>query len=129
MWNGEDFINSNPKIIQDALDNYCAKLEHLKKENPSNTEFMPKILVSGVNGFIQIVKKMQETIKSGDPNDIQRLEDKTDLIRSALKKYKVDIKKSLEKILPEFGDDIPTNNDFTRLMSDIDEAIRRMNKL
>jgi len=62
-------------------------------------------------------------------NEIPRLEDKADIIRSMLKKYKEDTQKSLDKLKAEFGDDVPERNDFTKLMSSLDDAMERMNKL
>ena len=129
MWKGEDYLYFNPQIVQDALDNYCAKLEYLKKENPSKPEFLPKVLVGGVDNLIKRIREMQEILKTKDPNKIHRLEDKADIIRSMLKKYKEDTQKSLDKLKAEFGNDIPERNDFTKLVSSLDEAMERMNKL
>jgi len=129
MWKGEDYLESNPKIVQNALDNYCAKLEHLKKGNPSKPEFLPEVFTYGVDNFIKRIREMQEILKTKDPDKIHRLEDKADIIRSMLKKYKEDTQKSLDKLKAEFGDDIPQRNDFTELMSSLDEAMERMNKL
>ena len=72
---------------------------------------------------------MQEILNSKEPTPIHSLEDKAPLVRSALEKYKEDTKKSLDKLKAEFGDDIPQRNDFTELMSSLDEAMERMNKL
>jgi len=129
MWKGEDYLYSNPVIIQKALDNYCAKLEHLKKENPSKPEFLPQVFTEGIDNFIQSIREMQEILNSKEPTPIHSLEDKAPLVRSALEKYKEDTKKSLDKLKAEFGDDIPQRNDFTELMSSLDEAMERMNKL
>jgi len=129
MWNGEDYLYSNPKIVQDALDNYCAKLEHLKKENPTKPEFLPEVFTEGIDNFIKRIREMQEILETEDPDKIHRLEDKTVLVVSALKKYKEHTQKSLDKLKAEFGDDVPERNDFTKLMSSLDEAMERMNKL
>lgn len=129
MWKGEDYLNYNPEIVQKALDNYCAKLIHLKKENPSKPEFLPDVFRVGVDNFIKRIREMQEILKLEDPNKKHRLEAQAVLVVSALKKYKNDTQNSLDKLKTEFADDVPERNDFTELMSNIDEAIERMNKL
>ena len=70
-----------------------------------------------------------ETLKTEDIDKMHRLESKAVLIVSALKKYKEDTQKCLDKLKTEFRDDVPEHNNFTKLMSDLDEAIERMNKL
>jgi len=129
MWKGEDYLYSNPEIVQHALENYCDKLEHFKKENPSKPEFLPYFFSVEVNIFIKRIKGIQEILKVEDINKKHSLESEAGLIVSALKRYKNDIQKSLDKLKTEFGDDVPERNDLIKLMSDLDEAIERMNKL
>ena len=102
MWKGEDYLYSNPEIVQKALDNYCAKLEYLKKENPSKPEFLPDVFSVGVDVFIKRIRDIQEILNEEDVNKKHRLESEAGLIVSALKKYKNDIYKSLDKLKTEF---------------------------
>ena len=129
MWKGEEFLNLNPDIVQKALDHYCKKLEHLKKEDPLKPTIFPEIFNEGVANFVKRIRTMQDVLNSNDINEIHKLEDRVDFLRSALKKYKNDVQKCLDKMTDEFGDDVPKSNDFTKVIDEVDDALERMNEL
>jgi len=129
MWKGEDYLTSNPDVIKRALDHYCKKLEHLKKEDPLNPTVFPEIFPVGLDNFVKRIRKMQGILNSGNINEIHTLEDYVDFIRSALKKYKNDVQNCLTKITDGFGEDVPKHNDFTKEMDEVDKALEGMNRL
>lgn len=126
MFKGEDYLHGNPEIVRKALEHYIKKLESMlqKKELKPTTKAL-ELLISTITKRIE---EILATLDSGDINQISRLVNSMDFIKSALRVYQKDLMNEKDAMKEEFHDEIMVN-DLNREFKAVSDAFERLDKI
>ena len=127
MFLGQDYLTSNPEIVQKSLDHYKEKLEDFL--NDDEIPMQPKLVREEIPKIRERITKIQEILSGGNLNEIYTLQNEMDFLKTALRCYNNDLGKSISELNKRFYDEFSTDNEILREKKAVLEAFERLSKL